>query len=939
MVQGTFSGYKKFRRGSEWRLWDLHIHTPNTALNDQFKTENNEDKWDKFISTIEENQAVKVIGVTDYLSIDNYKTIIKYQSSGRLKNIDLIVPNIEFRLTPETSENKGVNLHLLIKDCNSKEIQKVDEALSRLNINIKEQPYSCTKSNLIQLGRTVDANYSDERAYQAGVNQYKVSLDSFKEWYKKEKWLKDNSLIAISNSSEDGASGLQKDSGFYLNRQEYYLIADIIFSGKPKDAEYFLGQGSDNAQKVKKDKGSLKPCVHGSDAHSFEKLFKPDHDRYCWIKADTTFEGLKQVVYEPADRVRIQKENPANGTPDRYFSAIKLEKGKIFKDGVEFVGEEIPLNKNMIAIIGGRGSGKSLLLDGIANTLANPNSDKKIARPFNKEENIFEITYSQAGKENIHAQINNSDNEPIEYLHVSQGDVKGIVEDPSKLSDEIKKLLKIDETSVKNQPYNEDFKSNINSFREADEFINDVDINGNIKNNTQMHESIKTRNQQLIDQIKNEKNKDAIENYIKNKKSIEQTNIYLQSLDSLERSAKIEIGKLNNEVKNLNSEISVHLSEENLITELEIETQLEEIKSVREKLDKKKGQLTETNRKIEEGLKKQGIQEDISTLFKNVSLYEEKILRADEEIKKIKSMKAQKEHSRKSLYKDAWTIIQKVKQKKLEINKEWEKLQKGGGWDKDKKAFHKKLLKGIEIIATADFDKQKFYNIIGDFFDGRKKRNIELSSIFNVDTFDNYKRLIKGEKIIQYDNKSYDLLTFIENHRDFFLPQDNIYKLIEMLYLDSYFNEFIKVLCSIKYDNKPPEKLSVGQRGTFYICLKLATDTFVTPFVFDQPEDDMDNNFIMNRLVPIFKEIKKYRQVIIATHNANFVVNTDVEQVIIANNREETLNYYSGSLEGQLEKSGTDAQIVGKSVYENICDILEGGKDAFLKRKKKYNVD
>ena len=87
------------------------------------------------------------------------------------------------------------------------------------------------------------------------------------------------------------------------------------------------------------------------------------------------------------------------------------------------------------------------------------------------------------------------------------------------------------------------------------------------------------------------------------------------------------------------------------------------------------------------------------------------------------------------------------------------------------------------------------------------------------------------------------------------------------------------------------DKISVGQRGTVYLCLKLATSTFSTPIIYDQPEDDLDNQFIINELVGIFKSIKKFRQVIIVTHNANLVVNSDAEQVIIAQNIDEILTY------------------------------------------------
>lgn len=110
-----------------------------------------------------------------------------------------------------------------------------------------------------------------------------------------------------------------------------------------------------------------------------------------------------------------------------------------------------------------------------------------------------------------------------------------------------------------------------------------------------------------------------------------------------------------------------------------------------------------------------------------------------------------------------------------------------------------------------------------------------------------------------------------------------------------------------------------------YVCLKLATDSFLKPFIFDQPEDDLDNNFIMNELVPLFRKIKKYRQVIIVNHNANLVVNADAELVIVAENNDENISCKSGSIENP-------------NVGEQICQILEGGKEAFEKSEKKYGL-
>ena len=123
----------------------------------------------------------------------------------------------------------------------------------------------------------------------------------------------------------------------------------------------------------------------------------------------------------------------------------------------------------------------------------------------------------------------------------------------------------------------------------------------------------------------------------------------------------------------------------------------------------------------------------------------------------------------------------------------------------------------------------------------------------------------------------------------------------------------------------PLERLSVGQKGTVYLCLKLATQTFSQPLLFDQPEDDLDNEFIIKELVEIFRDIKLFRQVILVTHNANLVVNGDTEQVIVAENKDGKLHYHPGS----LENSETN---------KAIRRILEGGDEAFRRRERRYNL-
>jgi len=115
----------------------------------------------------------------------------------------------------------------------------------------------------------------------------------------------------------------------------------------------------------------------------------------------------------------------------------------------------------------------------------------------------------------------------------------------------------------------------------------------------------------------------------------------------------------------------------------------------------------------------------------------------------------------------------------------------------------------------------------------------------------------------------------------------------------------------------------MGQKGTVLLKLFMAEGDY--PIIFDQPEENLDNRYIYNELVTAIRDAKKRRQIIIATNNANLVVNTDAEQLIVANFENKRISYKFGSLEN-------------KEVREHIMPILEGGKEAFRKREEKYDI-
>lgn len=123
---------------------------------------------------------------------------------------------------------------------------------------------------------------------------------------------------------------------------------------------------------------------------------------------------------------------------------------------------------------------------------------------------------------------------------------------------------------------------------------------------------------------------------------------------------------------------------------------------------------------------------------------------------------------------------------------------------------------------------------------------------------------------------------------------------------------------------KPVEQGSPGQKTAALLAFILSYGD--EPLILDQPEDDLDNHLIYDLIVSQLREIKQKRQVLIVTHNANIVVNGDAENVI-------ALDIKSGQT-----RIVTQGGLQDSSIRNEICRIMEGGKDAFEQRYKRINA-
>ena len=158
----------------------------------------------------------------------------------------------------------------------------------------------------------------------------------------------------------------------------------------------------------------------------------------------------------------------------------------------------------------------------------------------------------------------------------------------------------------------------------------------------------------------------------------------------------------------------------------------------------------------------------------------------------------------------------------------------------------------------------------------------------------------------------------IDNSEKKIMDKENFYDfLYDLNYLDVSFK--------LKMGGRDLEELSPGERGIVLLIFYLALSQNSIPIIIDQPEDNLDNQSVYNKLVPCICAAKQKRQVIIVTHNPNIAVACDAEQIICCSMDKNThaISYNAGAIEDD-------------EIKNSVVDILEGTMPAFDLRRRKY---
>lgn len=362
-------------RGSLWRRWDLHVHTPASIYHNYGS---GDDVWERFVSALEQlPEEFSVIGINDYLFLEGYRKILEYKSQGRLANIDTFLPVLEFRVAKFAgTENKlrRINHHVIFSnELTTDQIEQ--QFLNGLRAHYKLSADSnyewggvVTPESLEDLGKTIIASVPDDKKADygspilEGFNNLNLPVEAIKESLASP-YFKNNYITAIGKTEW---TSLKWNDQSIAEKKTLINEADAVFTSADNAAAYARARETLQAQKVN---DRLLDC---SDAHNWTDSGDKDSLGHCelWLKADPTFGGLQHALLEFEERVYVGSEPPkvtdVKRRPQRYIRSLQVKKKQGTPLAEQWFDTEVVFNPGLVAIIGNKGSGKSALADIVA---------------------------------------------------------------------------------------------------------------------------------------------------------------------------------------------------------------------------------------------------------------------------------------------------------------------------------------------------------------------------------------------------------------------------------------------------------------------------------------------------------------------------------------------------------------------------------------------
>lgn len=658
----------------------------------------------------------------------------------------------------------------------------------------------------------------------------------------------------------------------------------------------------------------LPAFVEGSDCKSLETIGRPhqqkNEEKRTYIKiGDFNFEALKYALTDFTYRISL---NTKPEIKNSYIKSISFEGGLL-------EGTKIDFSPELNNLIGIRGSGKSSLLEVLRHVLG-------ISLPFNAADPDYKnslVTRSMGSGGKAIVVIVNKQNEEyrIEKLYGQKEDIyKNNLLQPG---------ISIDATGF-HSPIYFGQKDLSNKGKDFEGDLIQRLIGTRLKAVQSKIEQKKREVEHIISEIKKLQNlkelKRDTEAQIKNSKhqlnffkekgvedKLKQQTLFDSDISKLvqnESTVRSYLSELASVISNhdyffqqeiTGSEVNKELFEEakTIIQELKIEFEI--LKTIQKNSVLSQQKLKDVIAKI--NYKKEGLKEEFAKIKREINtdtINPDNFLNLNRQIEtaQLKFKEIEKSEKRRSDLKT--NLLERL----TELDNLW--LEE-----------YNVLNKEVERINDAESK----ISIQVDFKGRRDKLTDKMKQVFRG----------SGIRETAYQEIESSFKDFIQIYRasgklDDILNENHVVDFKRRFYenLDDLLTFKVENKIIIQYNGKSLDKHSLGQRASALILFLLAQKENDV-LIIDQPEDDLDNQTIYDEVIKELKKIKGNMQFIFATHNANIPVLGDSEKVVSCSYDEKKITVHSGTIDNH-------------ETQRFIVDIMEGGDEAFNRRKNIYSI-
>ena len=864
---------KVSNRGSEYRKWDMHIHSPYTMVNNQFGLSDGKGKIfeDKFIQKIIESN-ISAVGLTNYFNF----TEEDFRLKNKLNNIGIATfLNLEVRLSYINKHDQLFDYHIIFD--NELEDVTIKNILAQLKANIGSTDKSFNTLTNSEIENVANIDFSTLMNVLNNDNDLGGRFLT--------------GFLARGHGSATSDSD-PKNMAVYENicvKSDFLIHSSCDDPATCKDKKCAHNNIMNDREYWLNHSPYVRPLLQSSDAHSLEEI----GTKYSWVKADLTFEGLKQIKYEPEYRICVKKDKPI------------LEKDELVIDSVHYKNCNIYLSENLNAIIGGRSTGKSTLLNSIAKKLGHELSTK--AYSFENLDD-FQIIWKDQQEDNSRR---------IEYI--PQEHMYTLAREREKLKDLVGSIIQSKDMDLELKKY----EQNCNNLR--------IEI-------IELLENYKENQNSISELVKPEAEEQATKNRIENYEA----NIKLLMDDS--KISEME-GKLfetqNRELQELKNKRAIYESDLKYLSSIPPITF--EIKSYDNTLSPSPDlriEIGQLNARLQDTFRKQQ-EYEIGRIKLNkedqIRINENKINSIENDSTYKRCIEATKNNSEiarlNSLIKgeyDNLSRIEKFKNRKNEL-------------DKENIDIKNKIISKYKVYSKYREDLLSSFKIEDD-------DSLKISIEFNLKDLEPEFDYISARGRSKQDfidklTNSFDEVidSIFEDDNLTFNGNRNKLNHIEHFFTTNFYDYQFE----IEYQGDKFDQMSPGKKAFIVLKLILEFSDSKIPVLIDQPEHSLDNRAIYNQLTQYIKQTKLKRQIIIVTHNPNIVVAGDAENIIVANQQSddfpnqngEKFDYINGALENNKNNLESQFILQKQSIRTHVCDILEGGEDAFINREKKYSFN